>query len=87
MLENTLLFKSIPRNYWPDLHVVIKVLGAESFPYGVVIPSMAGKRPAWAVGVRGRVWLDKSLLYAFWWKGTPQGEAFWSALYHGVLDA
>lgn len=86
-MQDTLLFNYVPRNYWPALYEVIKVIGARSALQQLEIPPMNRERPEWARTASHPVDLDTILHLAFSWVATPQGFGFWSILDGGIIDA
>lgn len=66
----TRLYKSVPRNYWPDLDKVVLELGLLR-PYG--------ERS------RKKVDLSSPLEGAFRWSISPQGVLFWNKVLSGMI--
>lgn len=79
-IEKTTLFKSVPRNYWPDLYKEIDLLGAASKKFNIKI---VGHLAFFVYSID----LDLPLINAFVWLRSEKGQVFWRKVWEGTLDA
>lgn len=79
-IEETRLFKDVPRNYWPGLCEEINILGARSEQFGIKVLGEHGLNV-------NSINLDRGLLTAFVWVRSYKGRDHWLRVHDGVLNA